>query len=124
MAVSPLTPTQTQEWAGHPITVFLEFTSTGATKAETVTMHADYPQLDLTKSHPIIALKYISIEGSNTIHQSETAMNITDEVARATAADSDGEFDIESATSFKIYTTNDNNGIILVSYWAAGIKST
>lgn len=119
MAVSPITP-QTYDWRGKTVTIFIDFTSTGATKAETVTITDAYPILDLNMAHPIISMKYFSTEGSTVIHQSETAYNLENEMARGTAPDSAGEFDIEGAASLKIYTTYDHNGTLCISYFAAG----
>lgn len=121
MVATPITVYEHGDCAGHIITVFQDFTATGV-GANTVTLNAGYPFFDLTKNHPILSLTWICTEGDD-ISQSETAMDITSEVARGTAADSDGEFDIEGANSFKVYSTNNKNGILMITYWAAGCKA-
>ena len=46
----PITVYDRSECAGHIITVFVDFTSTGVSREETITLTAGLPFFDLTKN--------------------------------------------------------------------------
>jgi len=121
MAATPITVYDREECAGHIVTIWQVATSTGATKAETITLNAGYPSIDLSKAHPIISILWYNMEGDD-CSATEAESNADDEVARGTAPTASGDFDIEGYMSFKLYLTGDVNGIVMVTYWAAGTK--
>ncbi|KKN90777.1 hypothetical protein LCGC14_0223600 [marine sediment metagenome] len=121
MVATPITVYDREECAGHIVTIFQLVSSTGATKAETITLNAGYPAIDLTKAHPILSILWYNIEASDS-SATEEESNADDEIARGTAPTASGDFDIEGYMSFKLYLTADVNGLVMVSYWAAGSK--
>jgi len=113
-----------QRHEGHIVTIFLDFTSGGATTAVELTITAGYPNLDLSKAHPIISGALIETEGD--VISNSLAMLPAAEVGRsdATAPDTAGEYQITSANTFKYCNGAGNaNGIIALTYWAAGNKN-
>ena len=123
MAVAPITVYDRSECAGHIITVFVDLTSTGLGVAETITITAGLPVLDLTKAHPILSILLFPTQNSTMTTDVTELANMTGEVKRGTAPDSTGEFDIESSTTIKFWTTGDANGTCMITYWAAGCKA-
>ena len=119
---TPITVYDREECAGHIITVFQKFSTTGATKAETVTLNAGYPSLDLSKAHPIISIMYLSIANDTVFTDTSEGTDMTNEVKRGTAPDGQYEFDIEGYNSFKYYTIGNADGLMMITYWAAGVK--
>jgi hypothetical protein len=122
MAATPITVYDRSECAGHIVTVVQDKTSGGAGAADTVTLDAGYPSIDLTKAHPILNVLWLDVE-SDDISANDAEGNANDEVARGTAPTAAGDFDIEGYMSFKLYHTNDENGHVIVTYWAAGSKA-
>ncbi|KKL55370.1 hypothetical protein LCGC14_2256090 [marine sediment metagenome] len=121
MVATPITVYDREECAGHIVTIFQLVNSTGATKAETITLNAGYPSIDLSKAHPILCVFWYNIEGSDS-SATEEESNANDEVARGTAPTASGDFDIEGYMSLKLYLTGNVNGLVMISYWAAGSK--
>lgn len=109
------------DYQGHIITIFISFTSGGAT-ATTVTIPAGYPALDLSKAHPVISAVQFATEG-DTVSNS-TAFLPSAEIARSdtSAPDTAGEYQIASSTTIKFLGT-DKDGVIGLCYWAAGNKA-
>lgn len=122
MAATAITVYDRSECAGHIVTVFQKVDSTGGTKAETITLNAGYPSIDLSKAHPILNIFWYNIEGDDS-SATEAESNVDDEVARGTAPTASGDFDIEGYMSFKLYLTGDVNGLVMITYWAAGCKA-
>lgn len=121
MAATPITVYDREECAGHIVTIFQNVNSTAGGAAETVTLNAGYPSIDLTKAHPILSVVWLETEtddGSATTAESSP----DDEIARGTAPTVAGDFDIEGYMSFKVLITGDKNGVVMVTYWAAGSK--
>ncbi|KKL55371.1 hypothetical protein LCGC14_2256100 [marine sediment metagenome] len=113
-----------QRHEGHIITIFLDFTSGGATTAVELTITAGYPNFDLSKAHPIISGCIFELEGDIIVNS--FAMLPAAEVGRsdATAPDTVGEYQITAANTFKYCNgAGDANGIIAICYWAAGNKN-
>lgn len=113
-----------QDHAGHIITIPLSFTSAGATTAVEITITAGYPHMDLSKAHPIISGCLIETEGD--VISNSLAMLPSAEIARSdtSAPDTAGEWQITASNKFKYCNgAGDANGIILLTYWAAGNKA-
>ena len=121
MVATPITVYDREECVGHVVTIFQAVSATGATKAETITLNAGYPAIDLSKAHPIISLIWWNLEGDD-CSATEAESNADDEVARGTAPTASGDFDIEGYMSLKLYLTTDVNGVIIMTYWAGGTK--
>lgn len=110
-----------QNHKGHIITIFLAYTSAGAT-ATTITILAGYPRIDLSKAHPIISAWQFATEG-DTISNS-TVFKPAGECIRDVAADppdTAGEYQIMNSNQVKFLGT-DKDGTIAICYWAAGNK--
>ena len=123
MAATPITVYDgASDCAGHIVTVFQAATSTGGTKAETITLNAGYPSIDLSKAHPVLNVLWVNTEG-NDWSTTEAESNCDDEVARGTAPTASGDFDIEGYMSLKLYLTTDKDGFVMITYWAAGGKA-
>jgi len=122
MAATAITVYDRSECAGHIVTVFQIATSTGGARAETITLDAGYPSIDLSKAHPILNILWFNTEGDDAT-ATEAESDVNDEVARGTAPTASGDFDIEGYMSFKLYLTGDVDGWIMVTYWAAGCKA-
>lgn len=117
----PISVYDRSECAGHIITVFIDFTSTGGAKAETITITAGLPALDLSKAHPIICMAYIATENDTMFTDIEDCSDFTDsEMARGVAPAATGEFSIASSTTIEFWTDNDVDGTVVLTYWAAG----
>ncbi|KKM03920.1 hypothetical protein LCGC14_1769570 [marine sediment metagenome] len=123
MVATPITVYDREECAGHIVTIWQLVSSTGATKAETITLNAGYPAIDLSKAHPVLCVFWYNVEGSDA-SATEAEGNADDEVARGTAPTSSGDFDIEGYMSLKLYLTGNINGLVMITYWAAGSKQT
>lgn len=105
---------------GHIISVVIGYTSAAA--ANTITITAGLPYLDLTKAHPLICAAAI-LDEANTDASDSSAMYPSKEMKRGTAADSANEYGIASASTVSLYTT-DKNGYAFLTYWAGGSKCT
>lgn len=110
-----------QRHDGHIITIFITYTSAGAGATE-VTITAGYPYFDLSKAHPIISMWQFAFE-LDAISDS-TVFKPAGEIARSdvTAPDTAGEYQITAANKVKVLGT-DKDGLIAISYWAAGNKN-
>lgn len=107
------------EVAGHCLCIAISFTSAAA--ANTLTIPAGDPVLDLTHAHPLIGVGVLLNEASSDASDS-SACYASKEMKRGTAADSANEFGIASVSTISVYTT-DKDGICLVSYRAGGAKA-
>ncbi len=121
MAATPITVYDREECAGHIVTVWQELASTGATTVETITLNAGYPSIDLSKAHPVISILNYHMEGDD-CSAIEAESNMDDEIARGTAPTAAGDFTITGYMSVDIYFATDVNGMIMMTYWAAGSK--
>ena len=107
-------------WGGQIVMAWIEHTSAGAA-AETISLGANMPKFDLTKSHPVISGVYIDIEGDDA--SGSIALLPENECARASTPDTtNGDWAIYDADTIKAYLTSDKNGILGLVYWAAGVK--
>lgn len=107
------------ELAGHCICIAISYTSGAA--ANTLTIPAGMPVLDLRHAHPLISACALLNE-ANTDASETSAMYASKEMKRAVAADSANEMSIMTASTVSLYTT-DKDGIALVSYLAGGAKA-
>ena len=103
---------------GHNIVIAISFTS-GAT-ANTLTIPAGHPDLDLSHAHPLISGLSLLNE-ANTDASDSSAQTCANEMKRGTVADSAGEMAIITASTASFYTT-DRDGVQLVSYRAGGAR--
>lgn len=118
--VDPIT-VYDQDHAGHIITIFLAWTSGGATTAVESTITAGYPYFDLSKAHPVISGALIETEGD--VISNSLALLPSAEIARsdASAPDTAGEWQITGANTIKYCNGAGNaDGILCLTYWAAG----
>lgn len=106
---------------GHIITIVITFTSGGAT-ATTVTIPAGYPVIDLSKAHPIISGLLLETEGDAV--SGSISLLPSAEIARSNtnAPDTAGEWQIASSSTVKVIG-NDKDGLLFLTYWAAGNKN-
>ena len=110
-----------RECAGHIITVFIDFTSTGATRAELITLTAGLPYFDLTKNHPIMCVSYISTQNDTVFTDIEDCSDLSDsDMGRGQAPTAIGEFRVVSVNTFEFWTVKDIDGTLILTYWAAG----
>ncbi|KKM03918.1 hypothetical protein LCGC14_1769550 [marine sediment metagenome] len=106
------------ECRGHNLCIAISYTSGGA--ANTLTIPAGHPDLDLSVAHPLIA--GLSLLNELSSDQSESSVqNCANEMKRATVADGAAEMGIITASTISFYTT-DKDGIQLVSYRAGGAR--
>lgn len=113
-----------QDHAGHIITIPLAFSSGGATTAVELTITAGYPHMDLTKAHPVISGLLYETEDDNA--SGSVALLPSAEIARSdtSAPDTAGEYQITGANTIKVCNGAGNkDGIVLLTYWAAGNKA-
>jgi len=108
-----------QEAVGHIITIMFHHTSTGATN-ETFVIPAGYPAMDLNKAHPIISGMHFVTEDDEC--KSTLAMTPALECSRGQVPDGAGEWNITGALTFSMHTNIDKDGIVFVTYWAAGAQ--
>lgn len=120
-AATPITVYDREECAGHVVTVFLAVSTGGGGTAVTCTLDAGLPSIDLSKAHPILCVLWID-ESTDDMSANDAEGNANDEVARGTAPTVAGDFDIEGYMSFKLFQTTNADGIVMVTYWAAGCK--
>lgn len=106
--------------SGHIVTVVIDYTSGGV--ANTVTIPAGLPRLDLAKAHPLFGGASV-LTAANTDASECSANYASKEMKRGTAADSANEFSIMTGNTVSYYTTH-VNGKIMVTYFAAGSKNT
>ncbi len=108
------------ELKGHNICIAISYTSGAA--ANTLTIPAGDPVLDLSIAHPLISGLSLLNE-ANTDASDSSSQDCTKEMKRGTVADSAGEMAIITSSTVSFYTT-DKDGIQLVSYRAGGAKAT
>jgi len=110
-----------RECAGHIITTFQLFTSTGVSREETITLTAGLPNFDLTKNHPIICVTFVSIANDTIFTDIEDCSDMTDsDMGRGQAATATGEFRVKTANTFGFWTDSHEDGFVIITYWAAG----
>jgi len=113
-----------RDCAGHIVTVFVVFASTGVSREETVTLTAGLPNFDLTKNHPIISVAFFATENDALTTDIEDCSDLTDsDMGRGQAATATGEFRVKTVNTFGFWTDGDDNGIFVITYWAAGTKA-
>ena len=101
----PITVYDRSECAGHIITVFVDFTSTGVSREETITLTAGLPFFDLTKNHPIICVAFLATENDQLTTDIEDCSDLTDsDMGRAVAATATGEYRVKTANTFGFWT--------------------
>ena len=116
MAVSPITP-QVDDLKGKVVTVWLNYTSAAA--VNTITLSTYYPLIDLNASTPIISLASILTEANTDLSESKAFLP-NKECQRAAAPDAtDNEWAIQTSSTIKM-DTSDKNGIVMLTYIAAG----
>ena len=115
----PITP-NTPNVDGQVITIACTFTSTGATKEDTVTLPTYVPRIDIRVNHPVLSVYYHASD-SDTPSNSEI-LTPSNEMARGTAADSAGEWRVSDINSIKIYHTADKDGAVFITYIAFGAQ--
>jgi len=108
-----------KEDTNKAITAFFTLTSTGGTKADTITLDNDYPPIDLTIQSPILGIFMIADETGVAIDDPEIFLP-TGQVDRGDAADSAGEFAITGARTISVYHEGDQNGKGMVTYVPKG----
>ena len=119
MAATAITVYDREECAGHIVTAFLAVNSGGGLTADTCTLDAGLPSIDLSKAHPILSVLWVDIS-TNDMSANDPEGNVDDEVARGTDPTAAGDFDITGYMSFKLFQTNIVNATVIVTYWAAG----
>lgn len=115
---APITP-NTPNVDGLPITIFCDFTSTGATKRDTCDLPTYAPLVDLRIGHPVISMALITYATNST---GSEAYKTDNEMARGTSADSAGEFDIADHNTIGIYHAANDNGCLAVCYIPFGAQ--
>lgn len=118
---APMSAFSSEPCDGHPILIAVAVTSTGAT-AETCTIPAGLPPIDLTRSHPVISMMHLVTEDDTTA--SSDVFFPSSECARAATPDSAGEWAIATATTIAFYSGVDKNGTLFISYFPMGVKHT
>lgn len=93
-------------------------TSTGAAGVETLTIDNDYPPIDMGIQSPVLAI--ILIENETPANDQNEVFLPSGQMARGTAPDSAGEFEITGERTIDIYQTNDLNGNALIFYIPKG----
>ncbi|KKL55372.1 hypothetical protein LCGC14_2256110 [marine sediment metagenome] len=106
------------EVRGHNLCIAISYTSGGT--ANTLTIPAGHPDIDLSVAHPLIGALALLNE-ANTDQSDSSLMNCANEMVRGVVADSAAEMSIMSASTVSFYTT-DKDGIALVSYRAGGAR--
>lgn len=106
------------ECRGHCLCIAISYTSGAA--ANTLTIPAGHPDIDLQHAHPLIAGLSLLNE-ANTDQSESSVQNCANEMARAQVADSAGEMAIITASTASFYTT-DKDGIQLMSYRAGAAR--
>lgn len=113
---APTTP-RTPDIDGKVITVWCSVTSTGATTVETVNLPTYAPKIDIRFGHPILNMAFVTDETDLTGTELFLPAN---EMARGTAGDSTGEWQITDQDTVTIYQTADQNGFLGITYIAYG----
>lgn len=104
---------------GKVVVAWVALTATGGTKAMTVTLGTYDPNIDIRIGHPVLSGVFITSETDTTGTEAFLPQN---EMARGTAPDSTGEWDIEGSGSLQIYQTADQNGFVGFTYIAFGTQ--
>jgi hypothetical protein len=106
------------ECKGHCLCIPISYSSGGV--ANTLTIPAGHPYIDLTHAHPLISAMAMLNE-ANTDQSDSPICDCANEMKRGVAADGAGEMSIMTLATVSLYTTN-KDGIALVSYRAAGAQ--
>lgn len=101
------------------ITAYFTMTSTGATKADTVTLDNDYPPIDLSLQSPVLGIFMIADETAITTVDPEVFIP-NGQMSRAVAPDGAGEFQLTGARTFAVYHAGDLNGKGMITYVPRG----
>lgn len=118
--VAPIT-NNPDDCSGHIISLAIAHTSTGT--ANSITIPDGLPMIDLKHAHPVLSAAYIATEADLDISDSSAGYTPANEMARATAPDSAGEWEVNSSSIVKLLTA-DKNGFAMLTYYAAGSKNT
>lgn len=108
-------------FAGKIVTVFIDHTSAGAT-TETISLPTGAPKFDMSQPHPVISGAYLSTEGDDI---TETVILLPEnEGIRgfAVAEAVNGKWDIVDLDTIAFYLTANVNGVMALTYWAAGMQ--
>ena len=104
---------------GQVVTFTCDVTSLGATTATSGDLPTYAPNIDLRIGHPVISVMFIATEAGCSFNSNEIFLP-ENEMARATAPDSTGEFSITDQNTIAIYLTPNFNGLLVVTYIAMG----
>ncbi len=107
------------EAVGHIITLMIQQTSAGAT-LETFTIPAGSPAMDLSKAHPIVSGWFCSLETDTA--KDSVVMLPSKECQRGSVVDAKPEWAIQTSTTLTFYNEIDKDGILFITYWAAGAR--
>lgn len=107
------------EIEGHYVVIAISYTSGGA--ANTLTIPAGDPTIDLKHAHPLVS-GLSMLNEANTDQSESASQNCANEMKRGVAADSAGEMSIMTLSTISFYTT-DKDGIQLASYRAGAAKA-
>ena len=106
----PITP-NTPDVNGRPMVMFVA--STKGAGAQTVDLPTYAPLIDLRVGHPILSLAAIQYETDVT---GSELFDAAHEMARGTAPDSAGEWNIVDSNTVTVYRAADKNFALFISY--------
>jgi len=115
---APITPVA-ENVDGHIVTVATPYTAAGATTRITVNLSSYQPKIDVREAHPVLCMLAFSTETNGT---GTEAFYPAFEMARGTAADSAGEWEVSDLDTVALYLTTDLNGILFITYKAYGVQ--
>lgn len=113
---APTTP-KVADVDGKVVTVWCSLTSTGAAGVETINLPTYAPKIDIRIGHPILGMMFITDETNVTGTEQFLAAN---EMARGSAPDSAGEWQITDVDTVTVLQAADQNGFLGITYIAYG----
>ena len=100
------------------ITAYFELASDGASPS-TLTLDSDYPPIDLSIQSPVLGIFLINDETAVAIADPEHFIP-AGQMARGTAPDSAGEFQLTGARTINVFHTGDKNSKGMITYIQQG----
>jgi hypothetical protein len=115
----PITPNAAKV-DGQVVTIWCSVTAGGAGNVVTVNLPTYAPKIDTRIGHPILNGMFVTDETNVT--GSEVLLPSA-EMARGTAPDSTGEWQITDIDTITFYQTADQNGFLGLTYIAYGVQN-